>query len=292
MIVVRLRGGLANQMFQYAAARGTSLRAGCPLRLDLETFQPGSPRSYALDAFVLEGSPAPPDLLREIHGPTKGLGRTLHRWKRRLGVADRWTRFHEEWLCPVDPKVVAAPPFSFLDGYWQSEGYFADVADTIRRDFALRDPLNTKAAAMAERIGGCLAVSVHVRRGDYVSNPATNRAHGTCSVEYYQAAARMVAEQHGPIHLFVFSDDPAWVAANLTFAYSVTLVSQELDGIGADEMRLMSLCRHHIIANSSFSWWGAWLNPRADKMVVAPKRWGNDPRWDDRDLIPRGWTRL
>jgi len=188
--------------------------------------------------------------------------------------------------------VLEARARTYLDGYWQSEKYFSDVADTIRREFTIRDQLDAGTRELLDRIGTAESVSVHVRRGDYVSHPRASRARSVCTPGYYLRCVAHIAERVGHPHLFVFSDDPDWVAANLRFEHPTTLVSTVPARPDYGDLRLMSACRHHIIANSSFSWWAAWLNPHRDKLVLAPRRWMNDPRVDDRDVVPSGWTRL
>jgi hypothetical protein len=113
-----------------------------------------------------------------------------------------------------------------------------------------------------------------------------------CTPDYYQRCVTRVAERLAHPHFFLFSDDPNWVSANLRFEHPATLVSQDPPRGDYEDLRLMSGCRHHIIANSSFSWWGAWLNSRPDKLVLAPQRWMNDPRADDRDWLPQAWIRV
>ncbi len=292
MIVVRLLGGLGNQMFQYAAGRRAAVVNRWPLKLDVSGFQEGSPRAYGLDALKVEGGFASPAEVRAITGPPHGLGKRLHRIRRRFKIGYRWTWIHEDRLSMVDPKIIAAPSYSYFDGYWQSEKYFADIADTIRDDFRIESWVDPRAETIAGQIAGLESVSLHVRRGDYVTDLRTNQAHGTCGLGYYRESARQIALKVSRPHFFLFSDDPAWVAANLRLDHPMTMVSQQLSGSQYDDLRLMSLCRHHIIANSSFSWWGAWLNPRPDKVVLAPRRWGNDPSWDDRDLLPASWIRV
>ena len=145
---------------------------------------------------------------------------------------------------------------------------------------------------LVRRIDAVNAVSLHVRRGDYVDNPSTNRWHGICSLDYYQRALDYIGFHAEAPHLFVFSDDQKWTRANLRFAAATTFVEINPPDRGYRDMSLMARCRHHIIANSSFSWWGAWLNPSHEKIVVAPKQWFSAARNDTRDLIPPGWVRL
>ena len=130
------------------------------------------------------------------------------------------------------------------------------------------------------------AVSVHVRRGDYVSDPAAQSFHGTCSPEWYAAVMKeMVARVEAPA-FFIFSDDPQWARSNLPAYEGMHFIDPQSDRRDFEDMHLMSLCCHHIIANSSFSWWGAWLNPSPDKQVIAPARWFNQGHNDTQDLLP------
>ena len=135
------------------------------------------------------------------------------------------------------------------------------------------------------------AVSLHVRRGDYLSNPKSKAAHGTCSPEYYRAAIRHMAEVTKQPCFFVFSDDMDWVRQHLQIDYECQYIEHNSGTESYNDMRLMSLCRHHIIANSSFSWWGAWLNQRTDKIVIAPQQWFMNDNVTQ-DLYPQGWVKL
>ena len=296
MVIVRLMGGLGNQMFQYAAARRIALAHQVPLKLDISWFAQWPDRAYALHGLGIEETFATPDELRQVAGPSaKGIGWLAFRLRRRWGIAYGWTWIHERGLSPFDSRALDPPTRVYLDGYWQSEKYFSDVADTIRREFTIDCPTDTmdpRARDLADQIAATASVSVHIRRGDYVADPRKSRVRSVCTPAYYQDCVARVAERVPDPHLFLFSDDPPWVAANLRFAYPATLVSERAPHTEHAELRLMSACRHHIIANSSFSWWGAWLDPRLDKLVLAPSRWMNDPRVDDRDVLPPGWIRV
>lgn len=293
MVIVRLMGGLGNQMFQYAAGRRLALGQNIPLKLDVTWFLRWPSRAYALHALSIAEAFATPQEVREVAGPeTTGIGRLMFRLRRRWRIGYRWTWIHEPGLSPFDAGVLVPRERTYLDGYWQSERYFSDVAVTIRRDFTLRAPPGARTRELADQIGAVDSVSVHVRRGDYVSDPKTSEIRNVCTPDYYRRCVAYVAAQVTRPHLFLFSDDPPWVAANLRFDHPTTLVSEAASSGGHEDLRLMSLCRHHIIANSSFSWWGAWLNAREDKLVLAPRRWMNDPRADDRDWLPPEWIRM
>ncbi len=189
------------------------------------------------------------------------------------------------------PGICNVPLPNYLMGYWQSERYFADVAQTIRTDFTFRQPMIGRNHELVEEIGAVNAVSLHVRRGDYANNLRTKATHGVCPLDYYEAAIRYIAERVEAPHYFVFSDDMEWVRANLRIQLPCSYVDHNQGAESYNDMRLMSLCKHHIIANSSFSWWGAWLNPCDDKVVVAPKNWFANSN-DTKDLLPFGWATL
>jgi hypothetical protein len=191
-----------------------------------------------------------------------------------------------------DSSVLKAPSCCYLQGYWQTPRYFATIESFIRQDIVVEEPLTGPNLETAENIRHTEAVSLHVRRGDYVDNLETHQYHGVCGPEYYENAQRVLLEHLGKIELFVFSDDPDWVERNLRFLAPATLVRHNPPERDYEDLRLLSLCRHHIIANSTFSWWGAWLSSHAEKRVIAPKRWFSSAKHSTADLIPPDWTQL
>ena len=191
-----------------------------------------------------------------------------------------------------DPEVASLPDGVCLEGYWQSERYFAQVADRVRHDLTLEKPPAGRDAELLAEIAAGNAVSLHVRRGDYVTDPAASATHGVCPLDYYRRAIAFIAERVADPVFFLFSDDPEWTRANLDLGGAATLVDHNGPDRGHEDLRLMSHCDHHIIANSSFSWWGAWLDPRPQKMVVAPRQWFRDASKDTSDLIPESWVQL
>jgi hypothetical protein len=288
MIVVQLCGGLGNQMFQYAFGRRLALEQKAPLWLDIAAFgaaAPGeTPRQYRLDHFKIDGRILPPCMAFFLPFP--------RRMPRRLSWA-RWPgllRKVREKGHPYDATAANAKGNLYVEGFWQTEKYFAQVPDAIRADFALREPMTPQRQELAAQMGPN-AVSVHVRRGDYVTNTSANAFHGTCSPEWYkQAMDRMAAALPGAT-FFVFSDDPDWSRDNLPRYDGTVFVNPQPDGRDYEDMHLMARCAHHIIANSSYSWWGAWLNPSMMKKVIAPARWfAKEDGGPDR--IPAAWTKL
>lgn len=292
MIISQIIGGLGNQMFQYAAGRALSLKKQTSCCLDISGFA-----NYTLhQGFELQrvfGCSLP---CANSAGIRSILGWQSSPFMRRLLVKPALSAFRRRGFVIEPhfnywPGIKDVPADSYLVGYWQSERYFRDAEQTIRDDFTFRVPMSPRNAGLAEQIQRVDAVSLHVRRGDYVKNPQTAATHGLCSLDYYRSAIRHVAERVDRPNFFVFSDDVPWVRENLAIDYPCVYVDHNQGAESYNDMRLMSLCRHHIIANSSFSWWGAWLNPAQDKIVVAPKRWFAN-QTDVRDLLPQGWVKL
>jgi hypothetical protein len=289
--VVRLEGGLGNQMFQYAAGRAVALRTGRTLVLDPTAIPRGpSSRDYGLGAFRIDerfvhrlerlviraqvGSRVPP--------PLKAAARVLSGRSCTL-LVDRQSGF--------DPRLFAAPGNLVLQGPWQCAGYAEldpEVAGQLRRDFALRAALPAAAAGVAAEIAACEAVGVHVRRGDYVSDPVIAAVHGVQPAEYYAAAADAIASRVTAPRFFVFSDDVSWAEAHLRLPGPAYFVRETAGLHPAVDLRLLAACRHFVIANSTFSWWAAWLSEAAEKIVFAPRRWfaAAEP---PEGLIPPGW---
>ena len=292
MIVSNIIGGLGNQMFQYAAGRALSLERGQMLRLDVSGFagyalHQGFELQRVFDCPVEIASEAD---VRRILGWqfSSGIRRILVRPS--LAVIRR-DGFVVEPHFQYWPEIKHVPRDCYLVGYWQSEKYFCEVASVIRADFTFKVPLVKRNAELAEQIGNVNAVSLHVRRGDYAKNPKTKATHGLCPLEYYQSAIQYVVERIDQPSFFIFSDDVPWVMENLKIDFPCRYVDHNQGAESYNDMRLMSLCRHHIIANSSFSWWGAWLNPDPEKIVVAPKKWFANNN-EVNDLIPQGWVTL
>jgi len=281
MVTVRLGDGLGNQMFQYALGRTIAHRRRTSLALDISSFRESELRQYSLGVFNIVENFA--------SGGYPGFSR-LRALGRRLRLPGIRPILRERSFC-FDPAVLDAPADVYLTGYWQSEKYFKEIEDIIRREFSFKTEPDGQNREMADRIRGANSVSVHVRRGDYVTNPSFKRTFWTCAEEYYTKAASFVASRVANPHYFIFSYDPDWARANLELGGPATFVAHNSPGKGSEDLRLMSLCRHHIIANSSFSWWGAWLG-NSGGIVVAPQKWFKTDAFDTRDLLPERWIRM
>lgn len=293
MITVKLQGGLGNQLFQYAAALALAHHQGTGVAFDLSFFQnlkdtTATPRSFGLDAFGL--LPVQPPLAdRLAYGLTQ---LPFRRTTQRLVRGWHPVTEYREHSFRYDPSISACTSRNtHLTGYFQSELYFKAIETLLRSTLEFQK--KTK-GGVPTAIRATNSVSLHIRRGDYANNPTTHSFHGLCSLHYYQNAAAYLAGRVSDIHFFIFSDHQAWAREHLLLPYRVTFVEGHAASQGYNDMELMSLCRHHIIANSSFSWWGAWLNTSPDKIVVAPKQWFADETAQNQsvDLIPKAWIQM
>lgn len=280
MILVQLLGGLGNQMFQYAAGRALAHRTGTQLLLDIRTlhhYQAGiTARHYSLDAFSITGAVASRRVCYMM-----GLRRRLH-----------LTRVLRESSHAYNPEFERVGRDTYLIGYWQTERYFASIANCIRQELSPNAPPARAAADLLAEIMTTESVSVHIRRGDYAADPTTNAFHGLMPLAYYDQAAALLTQAGEPLHFYVFSDEPAWARANLHLPGPMTVVDLHGPDEPHEDLRLMRACQHHIIANSSFSWWAAWLADRPGKRVVAPRQWFQDVSVDTSDVCPPEWIRL
>ncbi|MEI6304723.1 MAG: alpha-1,2-fucosyltransferase [Candidatus Taylorbacteria bacterium] len=365
MIIIKIKAGLGNQMFQYACGRALSLRNNDVLELDLAQWadRQVTDRPYGLNNFKIVENIAKDSDIKSLKYPLGiMMGKLLNKMKTLMRIDN----------IKFIPSIIRKKGNIYLDGYWQSEKYFADFAEQIRKDFQPRgqlshaskeilknidtrrefklnhfnletatrfsnfahplkdhlnrflvklgikekgywqnekyfksiennikkeftliNPLRSAAKKFAIEIGSLInSISIHIRRGDYVSDQKTNKYHGTCGPEYYSKAIKYITSKIGSnIHVFVFSDDIEWVKQNMPLKYPVTYVSSpEIPDY--EELILMSQCKHNIIANSTFSWWGAWLNENPDKIVIAPKRWTLKGEKNFKDICPPSWTRI
>lgn len=293
MVIVKLIGGLGNQLFQYAAGLQLAKLRQTTLKLDVQPFEYYKLHQYSLAAFQLRAEFATPREVAKFTGSTRnGLSWFVFKVAQKLKPVYRRKVIKEDHFRPYNPTLAKAPKEVYLDGYWQSEKYFAETKSLIRQEFTIKiepDPLSRQ---IAKQIAETHSISIHIRRGDYISNSVTNKVHGVTDLNYYHECVKRVAQKVISPHFFVFSDDSAWVSENLWLDCPTTFVTHNDAAKNYEDLRLMSLCKHNIIANSTFSWWGAWLNANPDKMVFAPARWFNDSTIDTRDLFPDNWIKV
>ena len=292
MICVRLEGGLGNQLFQYAAARALALRHGTGVLLDTSAFGRRSPRYTArmleLQAWRVQARVASADELRALP--------LARRVPFLSSLISGWRTYIERGR-DYDAEFAERPDRTYLVGYWQSPRYFADCATTISSEVEPVYPLSAASALIADRIDTTASVAVHVRRGDYVSLPSAIAMHGALPLSYYRSAIDHMRALFTRPCFFILSDDPDWCRAHLPLVPKEAVFVDHNRGADTwQDLVLMSRCRHHVIANSSFSWWGAWLADQrhrgAPRQVIAPARWYAGQAHDTVDRFPAHWRVL
>jgi len=295
MIVLQLTGGLGNQMFQYALGRVLSLKHNSELLFDISSFdyQPytDTKRAFELAVYKVRGTIAKKSMLNRRERPNRYkiiLNQYLH-----LGLNPYPKNYVKENGHEFHLEVLKSPDNTYLSGFWQSENYFRDIRNTIIDDFSKRaSPISSRNAELKSDMTKSESVSLHVRRTDYVTNPNANAFHGICDIAYYQRAMKHVEKAVKKPVYYVFSDDPDWAKENIKSKHKMIYISHNHGRDAHEDIRLMSTCRHNIIANSSFSWWGAWLNQNPQKIVMSPKTWFKDRSVNTKDMIPTEWVRL
>jgi len=291
-LIVNLLGGLGNQMFQYATAKALAQHKESVLFLDVEDFKHYELHRFELtdvfklSSFELAAEKDFRDVLswQSFQQLRKALKSPKLSWFRNEHYVVE--PFFQYWS-----NLRGSPANAYLIGYWQSEKYFQDYEDIIRKDFTFIKPLEGLNLQLSGQMNQSDSVSLHIRRGDYVSNPETLKTHGVCSLSYYQDAVKFVSGKVANPNFYVFSDDIAWAKDHLKIDFPCEYIGHNTGAESYRDMQLMSICKHHIIANSSFSWWGAWLDGRNDKIVIAPNQWFANGT-NTSDLLPHSWLVL
>jgi hypothetical protein len=295
MIIVQLTGGLGNQLFQYAMGRSLAEKSGDIVLLDIRSYEWDKLRRYELDSFMIEASIAD---LQEIESTKSAKPSLFDRIS--LKVFRKEIPYYRKALIKelsfsFDSNFTNYRTFDvYLQGYWQSENYFSSIRTQLLTEICVReDKFSINFQAYRKSIhSSSSSISIHVRRGDYVSNSETTAFHGVCDLDYYRNAMELIEQTISNPVYFVFSDDNDYVHEIFGSKENVNII-QNLN-FDYEEMILMSLCKHNIIANSSFSWWGAWLNQHECKKVIAPNRWFGDEEMQKRTstLIPVSWFKI
>ena len=280
-------------MFQYAFGLSVSSKLNCPLYIDLSFFEEINngltPRTYELDIFSSEKNIAGDAMVKQFLHPN-----TIQRICNRIGINKK--NIYREQSLPFHDDVFEISSSTYFEGFFQSEKYFSSISERVKSSFTFKGRLNDTSQKIATILDKQKnTVSIHIRRGDYVNLKSTNDLHGTCSINYYLQAISLLKSKLENPYFYFFSDDSDWVKENLLHHLENTvLIENNIAENSWQDMALMSKCKHHIIANSSFSWWGAWLNPDKEKIIIAPQNWFNinDEYFDARDIIPQHWIKL
>lgn len=286
IFIIKFNGGLGNQMFQWAFARALEAKTGVKTLFDMSFFEKKYARPYELDIFNVPDKSVK-NVLTKLHlAAMWKLRKKLH-GKNFFGL-----NFYCEPHFQYDENLFNVKPATYIEGFFQSEKYFVDIKDKICADFQFNNQPDEENQKLIEKIGATNSISLHIRRGDYVQKKRYQNLYANCSLDYYKRGVEHISKNVKNPVLFIFSDDIEWVKENLNLPYESVYVSHNPGAKSYEDMRLMSLCKHNVIANSSFSWWGAWLNNNENKIVIAPQKWFNDENIVQADVIPQSWIRL
>ncbi|WP_150465918.1 alpha-1,2-fucosyltransferase [Francisella sp. SYW-2] len=284
MIIVKLTGGLGNQMFQYAFYKALQTQIKSDVYIDITGFKGYKLHNgYELsDVFELfDGNFSNTKIMKKLFGIAYYLGK----------FNKRFLTFSKKYITQKDfgySESYFSVRSCYLNGYWQSEKYFVSIGKDIRKLFEFKKLDSNNQNIIAGLQQSYSLVSIHIRRGDYVNHPL----HGNvCDLNYYNEAIKYISNKISNVQFLVFSDDIQWCKQNLKLTNAVYVTGNKGKNSYKD-MQIMSLCNHNIIANSSFSWWGAWLNQNSNKIVIAPKKWFSDDRINQRDICPISWVRI
>ncbi len=289
MILVKLMGGLGNQMFQYAAAKSLACRHNVDVKVDLsflklDTKGNYTPRKYELDIFNSHIKIATDE---DVKNFTKKVNTKYSRLLQRKFPLFYNSLYAVEKGSSYHPEFKNYPKNTYLDGFWQSELYFKKYELQLKKEFTFKNTLPKQLESYLIKIQTTNSVSIHVRRGDYVTLKSANEFHGSCSLQYYKSALEIILNTNSKVDLFVFSDDIDWCRQNFNFKFPLHFIEHNFEAHW--DMFLMSYCKHNIIANSSFSWWGAWLNNNENKIVVMPKYWFKNIESKLINIKPNNW---
>jgi hypothetical protein len=290
-------GGLGNQMFQYAAGKALAVKYNTELKLDHTFLEDRTPkkdftyRNYELNAFGIDNKIQQKDMDKlglsfKIKTHEKILSTIIH-------IAHGYKKICQNSL-QFEPTILSQGPNSFLIGYFQNERYFLSCEKIIRNVFSFIPPVSDENKVLIQYIQRLEnPIAIHVRRGDYLTI-GDGKVHYICSPEYYAQAVKIIREKtKNPTFLVFSADDPQWAKENLDIGAPFQVIGDKNVGaFGYENMRLISMCKHAIIANSSFSWWGAWLNKNPNKIVIAPKQWWANGSKQSLDIQPNSWITL
>jgi hypothetical protein len=304
MIVSRLFCGLGNQMFQYAAGLALAHRRNTVLKLDVSWFSEGNAavahERYGLDCFVLNGQFATAQELDSCRGLQRNVAEHrfarllnkigLRRYAELIPLGGTW---HIQKQFNFYPEFFDLPDGCVIDGTFQSEKFFTPVSKILKKHFGFRFAPSSKVAALATEIEGCEAVAIHFRRGDLVNNPKYQKSQAPLGTDYYKRGIDQIRSRIARPTFYIFSDDIAYAKESDLCPDGAIFIDCVEEWNAYDALRLMSLCKNFIIANSTFSWWGAWLSENPEKIVIHPNPWfANMPENDTRDLCPEGWVAI
>ena len=290
MIICNIKGGIGNQLFQYACARAISKKHGIPVKIDIQDATRHNqvsdvPRKLSILELDIDAEIATAQEAQAARYEYGLLSKLSHRITTKIGLRTEELNF--------DKSILENNKSRYLDGYFQSYKYFEDIRDTIHTEFSLKNASEHFNLWCQKIRQNANPVSIHIRRGDYVQKESVRNDFGPCGLDYFQRAMSLIEKEQTDISYIVFSDDIIWVKENLQFTPGLTVTYVEDPSLlDIEELLLMSTCNHNIISNSSFSWWAAWLNKNPSKIVITPTPWFDSGSINEEDLLPPAWTRI
>jgi len=300
MIIVKIIGGLGNQMFQYALGKNLALLNKVEVKFDITWFdnfgENTTPRYYSLQEFNIIDNIASRKEIEKFRKYEKLSGKRHFLYN--FFIAND-SIYIKEKKVEFDKEILEIKNNVYLFGYWQSEKYFKTIKDIILKELTLKNEPSNHYKKNAQLISQAKnnSISIHIRRGDYTSEKLKKDL-GLCSLQYYKKALEKIKKKVKNPVIFVFTNDIKWAKNNLKFKYPINFVSQKnkndnnYKNKDYEELILISLCKHNIIANSSFSWWGAWLNKNINKIVIAPKIWFKKQTMNTKDIPLKSWIQI
>jgi hypothetical protein len=282
MIITEINGGLGNQLFQYAAGLYLALKHQTDLKVSIQFKNNDTSRKLGLSHFNTNVIEATQDEINQLY-PSSAINRSIHSF-----LPPSFKQYFREKHFAYQSGFNKLGSNVYLKGYWQSERYFSTIANQVKDVFTLQTHFYSNILPLIEEIKQTESVSIHVRKGDYLLHPYSDY-YASLESAYYNNALAALQENLPQLKLYVFTDDPKWVKENLALPIPYTLISGVQTTSMYEDFQAMLTCKYHIIANSSFSWWTAWLSDRDGKKVVAPKEWFKNGPSDTADLIPKSW---
>lgn len=275
-------------MFQYALGRHLAHLNGGILKLDITEFQNYRLHAYGLNHFNISAGIATRNEVRKFYALRR---HPVFRFIASVALPPVGrSAFVREESKTFDGRILEMRGNIYLDGYWQNEMYFKDLRDPLCAELTVKTPPDADNRRMAEVIKDGPSASLHVRLGDYLSDPDTRQIHGLLPTAYYETAIARVLDFDPEVRFFLFSDNPPEALKRIPLPASrIETVAINDATRNFEDLRLMTLTNHHIIANSSFSWWGAWLS-RNDGITIAPKQWFADKSLEGAEIVPNRWT--
>ncbi len=287
MIIARLNGGLGNQLFQYAFGRYLAAKHQVPLSLDIRDYRNLPQHGLQINHFNIQANFISDN---QAHVPDLSRRTKWQRWLWNMTPGlPHWVR---EKPFGFHPNFLQTGPSAYIDGYWQSENFFSDIAETLRKELTLKTACSQRTYEVADMMRSHRSVALHIRRGDYVTNPQLSQIYLNLPLQYYQRCVADWAADHNNINVFVFSNDIAWCRKHIRWSYKTHWIDHTTTDTAYEDLYLMQQAECCVTANSTLSWWGGWLGRRTGQVVYTPQKWFQPHTLDDQYIPCDGWVQM